>query len=69
MAVPIRSDSLFLEKQTRGNEKRLRFAAFILSLKLIGAAWLTPYMAQQFVEADGRKFTRLIASSRRSAYQ
>lgn len=39
----------------RGNEKRLRFGAFILSLKLIGLARLALYTAQQFVGADSGK--------------
>lgn len=44
-------------------------AAFILSFKLIGAARLAPYTAQQFVGADSRKLARLIAFRRHSAYQ
>lgn len=48
----------------RGNEKRLRFGAFILSLKLIGLARLALYTAQQFVGADSRKFPHPIAALR-----
>lgn len=60
----------FRKKETkRGNEKRLRFCAFILSLKLIGRAQLVPYTAQQFVGADSRKFPRPIAFMRHSGYQ
>lgn len=68
----IQRDRLFFggEKQTkRGNEKRLRFGAFILSLKLIGLARLALYTAQQFVGADSGKFPHPVAFVRRSACQ
>lgn len=73
MAQMIQRDRLFFwgvkGNRKRGNEKRLRFGAFILSLKLIGLARLALYMAQQFVGADSGKFPHPIAFGRRAACQ